>query len=95
MTGHAFQCLLADDDILQAFRAVVAVLAPGRQFVFETRNPACAPWQNWVPARSEIALVTADDVAVRLCGCGINRSRSQAIMSPLINITPLRIARPR
>ncbi len=29
------------------------------------------------------------------CGCGINRSRSQAIMSPLINITPLRIARPR
>ena len=34
--------------------------------MFETRNPACAPWQNWVPARSEIALVTADDVAVRL-----------------------------
>ena len=66
MTGHAFQCLLADDDILQAFLAVAAVLAPGRQFVFETRNPACAPWQNWVPARSEIALVTADDVAVRL-----------------------------
>ena len=65
MTGHTFQCLLADDDILQAFRAVAAVLAPGRQFVFETRNPACAPWQNWVPARSEIALVTADDVAVR------------------------------
>jgi SAM-dependent methyltransferase len=66
MTGHAFQCLLADDDILQAFLAVAAVLAPGRQFVFETRNPACAPWQNWVPTRSEIALFTADDVAARL-----------------------------
>jgi len=66
LTGHAFQCLLADDDILQAFLAVAAVLASGRQFVFETRNPACAPRQNWVPARSEIALLTADDGAVRL-----------------------------
>ena len=32
MTGHTFQCLLADDGILQAFLAVAAVLARGRQF---------------------------------------------------------------
>ena len=66
MTGHAFHACWRMMISLQAFLAVAAVLAPGRQFVFETRNPACAPWQNWVPARSEIALVTADDVAVRL-----------------------------
>jgi hypothetical protein len=46
MTGHAFQCLLRDADIQLAFRAVSAVLAPGGQFVFETHNPACAPWQK-------------------------------------------------
>ena len=45
---------------------MAAVLAPGGQFVFETRNPACAPWQNWVPERSEIALVAPDGVLVRL-----------------------------
>tara|TARA_B100000787_G_C15939335_1_gene184239 strand:- start:69 stop:377 length:309 start_codon:yes stop_codon:yes gene_type:complete len=44
MAGHAIQCLLRDADIRLVFRAVVDILAPGRQFVFEIRNPACVLW---------------------------------------------------
>lgn len=46
--------------------AVAAVLVLGGQFVFETRNLACALWNNWVPERSEIALAAPDGVPVCL-----------------------------
>lgn len=49
MTGHAFQCLLDDHDILAAFRSVVMLLSPRGRFVFETRNPAVRPWLKWEP----------------------------------------------
>ena len=92
MTGHAFQCLLADDDILQAFLAVAAVLAqagslclkpvirPVRRGKTGCPHGLKSPWSPRMTWR---------------CGFGINWSRSQTITSPLINITPLRIARPR
>jgi SAM-dependent methyltransferase len=47
MTGHAFQCLLTDDDVLATFRGVRDALAPGGRFVFETRNPAVREWERW------------------------------------------------
>ncbi|WP_417688529.1 class I SAM-dependent methyltransferase [Roseibium sp.] len=40
MTGHAFQVLLSDHDILATFNAVRAHLAPDGVFAFESRNPA-------------------------------------------------------
>lgn len=40
MTGHAFQVLLSDVDILATFATVRRHLAPGGRFVFESRNPA-------------------------------------------------------
>ncbi|MEM8577725.1 MAG: class I SAM-dependent methyltransferase [Pseudomonadota bacterium] len=49
MMGHAFQCLLEDADITALFTAIVARLAPGGSFWFETRNPAARPWQRWTP----------------------------------------------
>lgn len=52
MTGHAFQCLLDDDDILVAFRSVAELLKPDGQFVFETRNPSVHPWLKWNPEDS-------------------------------------------
>ena len=52
MTGHAFQCLLTDDDIDATLRGVRRVLADGGRFLFDTRNPRPEPWQAWTPAQS-------------------------------------------
>lgn len=52
MTGHAFQCLLTDDDIDATLRGVRCVLADGGRFLFDTRNPRTEPWRAWTPAQS-------------------------------------------
>ena len=44
MTGHAFQCLLTDEDVLATLRGVHR--AAGR-FVFETRNALVREWERW------------------------------------------------
>lgn len=50
MTGHAFQCLLTDADILETLTAVRSRLAPGGTFYFESRNPAVQAWLEWAGA---------------------------------------------
>ncbi|WP_175876974.1 class I SAM-dependent methyltransferase [Burkholderia sp. BCC0097] len=52
MTGHAFQCLLTDDDIDATLRGVRRVLDDGGHFLFDTRNPRTEPWRAWTPAQS-------------------------------------------
>ncbi|WP_175965771.1 class I SAM-dependent methyltransferase [Burkholderia sp. BCC0322] len=52
MTGHAFQCLLTDDDIDATLRGVRRVLADGGRFLFDTRNPRVEPWRAWTPEHS-------------------------------------------
>lgn len=52
MTGHAFQCLLTDDDIDATLHGVRRILAPGGRFLFETRNPRVEPWCAWTPQQS-------------------------------------------
>jgi ubiquinone/menaquinone biosynthesis C-methylase UbiE len=52
MTGHAFQCLLTDDEVKATLLAVRALLAPGGSFMFETRNPIVRPWIAWTPTLS-------------------------------------------
>ncbi|GAA3438926.1 methyltransferase domain-containing protein [Kutzneria kofuensis] len=47
MTGHAFQCLLTDSDVLTTLRGVRDALTPAGRFVFETRNPAARAWEQW------------------------------------------------
>jgi 2-polyprenyl-3-methyl-5-hydroxy-6-metoxy-1,4-benzoquinol methylase len=54
MTGHAFQCLLTDEDILAAFRSVASLLSPEGHFVFETRNPDARGWLKWQPETSRV-----------------------------------------
>lgn len=49
MTGHAFQCLLRDEDVADLFGEVGRRLAPGGAFLFETRNPAARAWDRWTP----------------------------------------------
>lgn len=47
MTGHAVQCLLTDDEILETLVEVRRRLAPTGRFLFETRNPARKAWLDW------------------------------------------------
>jgi len=51
MTGHAFQALLTDDNVLGLLRAVHRHLAEEGRFAFETRNPARKAWLSWTPDR--------------------------------------------
>jgi ubiquinone/menaquinone biosynthesis C-methylase UbiE len=53
MTGHAFQCLVTDDDVRASLRAVHRVLRPEGRFVFETRHPQARAWLDWNPHRTK------------------------------------------
>ncbi|WP_144156074.1 class I SAM-dependent methyltransferase [Paraburkholderia sp. BCC1885] len=52
MTGHAFQCLLTDEEVHATLRTVREILKAGGTFMFETRNPVARPWTTWTPALS-------------------------------------------
>ena len=47
MTGHAFQELVADDEIRAALASIRSALTDGGRFVFETRNPLARAWEHW------------------------------------------------
>jgi SAM-dependent methyltransferase len=47
MTGHAFQCLVTDDELRTSLVAIRQSLVDGGRFVFETRNPAVHEWEEW------------------------------------------------
>jgi SAM-dependent methyltransferase len=49
MTGHAFQCLLTEEDQRALCATIAAHLAPGGRFVFDSRNPAVEEWKEWTP----------------------------------------------
>lgn len=52
MTGHAFQCLLTDDDLRASLVAVHNALREGGRFVFETRHPQARAWEEWNPSNA-------------------------------------------
>lgn len=52
MTGHAFQCLIADDDLRASLAAIHAALRAGGRFAFETRHPQARAWQDWNPSNA-------------------------------------------
>ena len=47
MTGHAFQVLIDDDDVLATFATMRKHLKPNGLIVFESRNPAIDWSNNW------------------------------------------------
>lgn len=59
MTGHAFQCLVTDDDVGAALAAIHAALRAGGSFVFETRHPQARAWEEWNPSNGADAVGTA------------------------------------
>jgi len=52
MTGHVSQVFLDDAGFDATLSAARAVLRPGGQLAFESRNPLAAPWTAWTPERS-------------------------------------------
>jgi SAM-dependent methyltransferase len=64
MTGHAFQCLLTDADVLTTLLGVRDALKPGGRFVFETRNPLVREWEQWSEGGFEFPW---DGESVRVC----------------------------
>lgn len=49
MMGHAFQCVVTDDELRASLAAIRRALVDGGRFVFETRNPAVRAWEEWHP----------------------------------------------
>jgi SAM-dependent methyltransferase len=49
MTGHAFQVLVADEDVRESLAAIGRALVVGGRFGFETRNPVARAWERWNP----------------------------------------------
>jgi SAM-dependent methyltransferase len=47
MTGHAFQCLVGDDELRASLAAIRRALVDGGRFAFETRNPLARAWEDW------------------------------------------------
>jgi SAM-dependent methyltransferase len=52
MTGHAFQTLQTDDEIVASLSNLRDHLAEGGRLAFETRNPDAREWQGWTPAQT-------------------------------------------
>ncbi|HYK32041.1 MAG TPA: class I SAM-dependent methyltransferase [Streptosporangiaceae bacterium] len=50
MTGHAFQCLITDEDVSASLAGVHRVLRDGGRFAFETRHPQARAWEAWNPS---------------------------------------------
>lgn len=78
MTGHAFQELVADEEIRVCLRAAHAALRDGGRLVFDTRNPGARAWERWTPDR--VREITAPDgtpvrVWHEVCGDGPERGR--------------------
>ncbi|WP_062214058.1 class I SAM-dependent methyltransferase [Streptomyces sp. NBRC 109706] len=65
MTGHAFQVLVADEQLRAALAAVRQLLTEDGRFAFETRNPAARAWERWTPENSSTTRA-ADGTPVRM-----------------------------
>lgn len=65
MTGHAFQALVTDEDILTSLAAVRRALTCGGRFAFETRNPAARAWELW-RAENRVTIIGPDHQEVRI-----------------------------
>jgi SAM-dependent methyltransferase len=54
MTGHAFQELRTDEEILATLRGMRDAVRPDGRVAFETRNPDAKAWESWDGASFEL-----------------------------------------
>jgi len=47
MMGHAFQCLVGDDELRASLATMRRALVDEGRFAFETRNPVARAWEDW------------------------------------------------
>jgi SAM-dependent methyltransferase len=52
LTGHTFQVFLTDDDQCAVCETIAAHLAPGGNYIFDSREPTREEWRAWEPSRS-------------------------------------------
>lgn len=50
MVGHAFQCLITDDDVRASLGGAHRALRVGGHLAFETRHPQARAWEAWNPS---------------------------------------------
>jgi SAM-dependent methyltransferase len=65
MVGHAFQCLVTDEDLRASLARIRAALREGGRFAFETRHPQARAWQEWNRANAT-SLIDATGRALRV-----------------------------
>jgi len=58
MTGHAFQCLITDEEISEAFNSVFHLLAKTGSFVLKSGNLQVCAWKKWTPEKSKAINLT-------------------------------------
>src|SRR5688500_16154859 len=61
MTGHAFQVMLGDDDVMATLTTMRRHLAPSGRAVFESRNPAI----DWAAEWNGTEELTVDGLTIR------------------------------
>ncbi|MBO9477967.1 methyltransferase domain-containing protein [Shimia sp. R11_0] len=66
MTGHAFQCLLTDEDVQAFFTSINARLRPNGVLMFESRNPGARAWERWRPEFSASPVELGDGHTVQV-----------------------------
>lgn len=66
MTGHAFQCLLSEQDISRLYGEVVMRLVPDGVFFAESRNPAVKAWERWCPENAGPPVALAEGRSVQV-----------------------------
>jgi ubiquinone/menaquinone biosynthesis C-methylase UbiE len=66
MTGHAFQTLLTDDDILAALETMHVHLSSGGRVAFETRNPTVDWVAEWAGRQRSIHMPSGEEIVETL-----------------------------
>jgi hypothetical protein len=64
MTGHAFQELRTDEEVLATLRGMRDAIRPDGRVAFETRNPGARAWESWDGSSFEVPY-QGDTVTVR------------------------------
>jgi SAM-dependent methyltransferase len=66
MTGHAFQCLLTDADVLAVFATARGHLNEGGRVAFETRNPRVDWASEWAGRQRSIPMPSGEEIVETL-----------------------------